>query len=437
MVKKYYKSKSNQLKQKTGSSSVKKKSSSKSEKKLSILRRKKLKKLSEINIIKFAQDDQAKQKDTSIKKKLKALKFFNIKPDKTAENMNINELKEFADKFDLNPIINYKLLNKLGKNNSDYKKYINKYKYTLDFQNALSLECFDKQYIVEMMNEYNNNISKYKIKIKKIKFINEIKSFSKIKIFNLLFFLNSNESSNISFLALENKILSYTIPVSLVFKVPNKFGNIELQYYSYLLFLINILIPQKTENNNKKKNKGTNSSLNQEIFFDFGTKKEKIEQEIDITDFTERKKLLDEYLKGIETKETIIEEIKPLTEQAIKNNIENKKGKLRIFFDNIREIICLDDDKEILNIIKFIYYAIIFYEGDDQNLVLLSSSLKINNYSKKEIQQKEYCFNQKLKKNYKKIIIKKLYFLILITNLTLFIIIHLNILHFTIHFLIF
>ena len=218
--------------------------------------------------------------------------------------MKINELKEFADKFDLNPKINYQLLKNLGKNNPEYKKYITKYKYTLDFEDALSLECFDNKYIIKMVNEYNNNISINNLKINKINRINEIKSFSKIKLFNLLFFLISDQNKEINLETLENKILSYTIPVSLLYKVPNRFGNIELQYYSYLLSLINIFIPLKSENN-KSKNKDFDSSLNKEIYFDFGTKKEIIEQKINMKKFNERKKSLDNYLKGIETNESI------------------------------------------------------------------------------------------------------------------------------------
>ena len=400
MGKKFYKSKSSQQKETKENSNVKGKSLPKSKIKISHFRRtqgkqQKEQKETKINIEKFDKIKKETQNDTCIKKKLRPLKFFNIKPEKKAEDMKINELEDFADKFDLNPKINYYLFKNLGKNNQDYKKYIAKYKYTMDFEDALNLGCFDKQYIIKMMNEYNNNISKYKLKINKIQIIDEIKSFSKIKLFNLMFFLISNESSNISMETLENIILSYTIPVSLIFKVPTKFGNTELQYYSYLLFLINSLIPPKSEYN-KSKNNDINSSLNKEIYFDFGTKKEPIEQEINMKEFNERKKKLDDYLKGIETKETIKEEKILLTEETIKNNIKNKRSKLKIFSSNIEEIICLNDDKEILNRIKFIYYSILFLKTDDQTLGFLSTCLKIKNYSKEEIQEKESCFNQEL-----------------------------------------
>ena len=53
----------------------------------------------------------------------------NIKLEKDVKNMKIDEIKEFASNFDINPKINFQLLNYLKKNSpSEYNKYINKYK---------------------------------------------------------------------------------------------------------------------------------------------------------------------------------------------------------------------------------------------------------------------------------------------------------------------
>ena len=49
--------------------------------------------------------------------RLKALKYFDIKPQKDLNKMNINELKTFAHYFDLNPKVNYKVLLYLKKKN--------------------------------------------------------------------------------------------------------------------------------------------------------------------------------------------------------------------------------------------------------------------------------------------------------------------------------
>jgi hypothetical protein len=49
--------------------------------------------------------------------RLKALKYFDIKPQKDINKMNINELKTFDHYFDLNPKVNYKVLLYLKKKN--------------------------------------------------------------------------------------------------------------------------------------------------------------------------------------------------------------------------------------------------------------------------------------------------------------------------------
>ena len=54
--------------------------------------------------------------------KLKALKNFYKKPHKKINEMNIDELQEFAHEFDINPDINFKLLLYLQKNkNAEYR----------------------------------------------------------------------------------------------------------------------------------------------------------------------------------------------------------------------------------------------------------------------------------------------------------------------------
>ena len=121
--------------------------------------------------------------------KLKALKYLNIQPKKNENEMNINELKTFAHKFDINPKINYYLLLELKKNEPDtYLKYFPKYKYTLDFQDALCLKCFENEDIENTLKEYNKHLDNYKLKSAAIKSINEIHSLSRLKLFNFLFY---------------------------------------------------------------------------------------------------------------------------------------------------------------------------------------------------------------------------------------------------------
>ena len=129
-----------------------------------------------------------KMKNKDKKIKLKALKYLFIQPNKNIKDMNIKELKEFAHKFDINADINYLLLQYLQKKEpKEFNKYIQKYKYTLHFKDAVKLKCFENDYIMNTFNEYNNNVKD--IKSAKINSIENINSFSRLKIFNLLFFL--------------------------------------------------------------------------------------------------------------------------------------------------------------------------------------------------------------------------------------------------------
>ena len=85
----------------------------------------------------------------------------NIKPKKDIRKMTIEELMKFVSDFDLNPQANYILLDYLKKtSNNDYNKYIGKYKYSLNFQDALLLKCFINNDIIQILKEFNKNFKK-------------------------------------------------------------------------------------------------------------------------------------------------------------------------------------------------------------------------------------------------------------------------------------
>ena len=414
MGKKLGKSKSHPQKRKGKTSSkVRGKSLPKSEKKMLKDKKRKIQQKSKINITISFQSNQKEDKYIFKKKKLKALKYFNIQPKKILKEMNISELKEFAHKFDLNAKVNYIVLSYLNKNNSgEYQKYIDKYRFTLDFQDALDLKCFDIKDIKKMMNEYNKNIKQYKLNIKNISSIKEIKYFSKMKLFNLLFFLASNEYTFESLKNIEKKILSYSISESLVFKVPTKFGNIELQYYFYLLVIINILLSEKSKADNSNE-KNSISQLNEEIFFDFCSEESPTEKDINLKDFYERKTILDNYISGIEIEGDIFEKQDKLNEKDIVSFINDKRSIFQEFSNDIKEVISLKDDVEILKRVKFICYLALFFSGKDKNLKYMSGCLKVNNYSKKEIKSKSSLFIGKLKakfekNNYKEVVLSNI-----------------------------
>ena len=324
--------------------------------------------------------------------KLRALETFNIKLTKDIKKMSINEVKQFAHKFDLNPAINFRVLSDLKKNNpQEYKRYIVKYKYTLDFKDALSLDCFDKDELNKILKEYNDNIKIYELKMAKINSIKNISLFSRIKLFNLLFFLQSKEVIKMNYEQIEEAILSYSIPESLVFKIPNKFGNNELLYYSYLLILVNLLIPEKIKDSNIQISQDLTSSLNKEVYFNFiDAQEEAIEEEVDFKEISERKKQLAEYIKGynqdIKTYKnpstSIKTETKNKSSKELKDNFLRKLKIIDKFKDIIKEIINLADDSFVIERIKFIIKSVMFFQKAPTNLDRLSNCLKINTFSK-------------------------------------------------------
>ena len=308
--------------------------------------------------------------------KLKALKYFNIQPNKNANEMNINELKIFAHKFDINPEINYRLLFFLKKNEpEEYTKYVPKYKYTLDFKKALYLNCFENKDIENTIEEYNKHLVNYKLKSEVINSINDIHSFSRLKLFNFFFFFLENDFTNMKESDVLQNILSHSIPLTLIFKIPNKYGNIELQYYTYLIILADLLL--REINGNKDSKLGAEdytSSLNKGIFFNFKTQEKIEEEEVNLEEFYERKKILEEYLKefDIEDKNNIqkFHTNKKKEEKNIeyrnKDEVIEKINIIQLFEKNIKEIITLKDDIQIIQRISFIIKSLLFFDENEE-----------------------------------------------------------------------
>lgn len=335
------------------------------------------------------------EKNVSKKKKLKPLKAFYIHPTKDINKMKINELKEFAHKFDLNPEINFKILSYLKKNSpKEYNKYIPKYKYTLNFKDALELKCFDEKEIILMMKEYNNNIYNFNIGLPQIKANENIISFSKIRLFNLFFYLQDKDILQSNYDDILKNILSYSIPQTLIFKIPNNFGNYELKYYTYLLLFINLLVPGNNKDiDSNNESKDFTSSLSKEIFFNFDIQ-EKVELiKVNLNEFEKRKKILKEYVKGFNTDDNNTTK-KSFKMKKKKNDDGYFIDKIHIFQtlrENIIEIIKLDDEKEIIDRIKFISYLLLFKKKNQTYFDKLSNCLRIKD-SSKNINYNNICY---------------------------------------------
>ena len=179
------------------------------------------------NIIKEQQDEKS-QDSLKLVKKSVAVSYKKLKENhnKRLENKDINNLaleslKIIASNFDLDPLINFRLLSLLKeKNISEYNKYITKYKYTLNYEDAKNLKCFkdDVSKIIKESSAYYSGLK-------------EIKSLSKVKLFNFLFYimnLKFNEkqyTENFIQMAEEirKNILSYENDANLIFKTSNTF----------------------------------------------------------------------------------------------------------------------------------------------------------------------------------------------------------------------
>ena len=313
---------------------------------------------------------------------------------------SLNELKIIASNFDINPKVNFKLLSSLKKESkSEYNKYIDKYKYTLDYNDAKKLKCFSNNES-DIINDLNDN-SEYKIK--------EIKSLSKIKLFSFLFYINNLKLNSIYIEEdpykdilekIKEKIVSYSSEKNLIFKIPNNYGNYELQYYSYLNLFVDYFF-DKLEPKHISKNKESDELL----LFDWDKKTYGIKEKIDITQFEKDKNELKEFIQEYIDKNKNND--KNDQKMEVENYNDNKNSKkedpktlIAIFFDRHtkklkkyeKEIIFLfkdeNNDEKILKQIEFIYYDLLFTK-EGRNLYDSYPNCLLNNPLIKNDQHKE------------------------------------------------
>ena len=342
-------------------------------------------------------DDSPKNKDLKLPSKNKkkiAIPLKKLKleiSDEEIQLLNLQQLKVLANKFDLNPLINFRLLYLLKnsqniKDQEDYKKYIKKYRYTLNYEDAIKLKCFNDSENTNYINEFlsnldnNKNYSKFKPDLK-------ITSLSKIKLFNLLFYIISikKEIDVEDYIEpckiIVNKIESYSNEENLIFKVPNNFGNIELQYYVFITLFLNYflrnikhLLLNCFPNNNEIKEPA------KDIFFDWETNIEGKEEEIDMSFFEKRKKNLEIFIdKAIDNKSKTkniymeIDKQKELSDNIKKEEFKKEYlqnvftsfifydvSRLKKYKDNIIDLAFEKDNDIILKKIEFIFYSLLF-----------------------------------------------------------------------------
>ena len=264
---------------------------------LSKKKKKKLDKTKEKNKSK----ENIKEENEVVEKKV-AISFDDLKQtfnNDDINNLSLNDLKKIASNFDVNPYVNYKLLSLLKQGDiSEYNKYIDKYKYTLDYNHAKILGCLPNNG-EDIIEEYNKN-NKENIK--------EIKILSKYKLFNFLYYI-INIKRNIkhfevsdyqnSLDEIKEKIMSYSSHLDLIFKIPNNYGNFELQYYTYLELFIDYFskkLDPKNDDNNDSSFDLDNDAIKQ-IYFDWDDKCVGKKETINIKEFEDKKKELRKFIE--------------------------------------------------------------------------------------------------------------------------------------------
>ena len=343
------------------------------------------------------------------KKRCIPLNELNKYPNK---NIDITEesLKKYVSYFDLDPKINFQVFQLID----SYKKYLNKYKYTLDYDDAKKLGCFEDVNENDLIKSINSEISNLNIKDKSI---TKIESLSKSKLIKFLLYLLNIELIKENFESTINEIKLYKLEYSLIFKVPIYFGNNELKYYFFYELFVEFFLYNYEGGNKSSKRKVIFNSKKTEYFPTIETENSEY-TEIDLTEFEKRKKDLLDYVyfkkekniqKNIEKDKNESIELDEDKENEEKEKIKNKsyvtfakkleyfkfykKVIINIFFQGYR-------DEEILEKIKFLYFYMIFEikNNKDPNKKFLNSFYKKND----ELDIKKFNkFEQKIKDLFK------------------------------------
>ena len=355
---------------------------------------------------------------------LKDLKFnLNITQDLDEES-----LKKYVSYFDLNPKVNFYVFKKID----SYMKYLQKYKYTLFYDDAKSLGCFKEVNEDDLIKSINNKLENLNIFDKNIR---KITSLSKSKLMNFFLYLLNLNLAHENFEDILKEIKSFKLEVSLIFKAPINLGNNELKYYFFYELFVEFFLYNYEDKNGSIKKK----SLSTEIQYFPVKDNTNIEySEIDMTDFEKRKKELLDYLYEAKNKksdlvncenekyneEKIIELDEKLeSREEEDNNSKKKKDKeKKIFikkleyFKNFEDVIInifFQDikDEEIIEKIKFIYFYIMLEinnHKEPNEKLLKSLYIKNDDLDIKKMKMYDKNIQNLFNGDYNKIVIKNI-----------------------------
>ena len=190
------------------------------------------------------------QKADSNPKKYRLLSFKKIKEivKKLIKNTQLTEtnIKEFHKIFklsDIEPNINYQYLSYLKKNSiKKFDKYINKYLYTLNYNEAKTLVNLESQ-----VNKEINKLKQFRLNNNIKSDINKIDSLSKIKLVNFIYQINDYYKKRKEMNDYKDLFLEYKLNTNLKYRLPNSYGNTELIFYTYLQLFFDLFYFENEE----------------------------------------------------------------------------------------------------------------------------------------------------------------------------------------------
>ena len=280
---------------------------------------------------------------------------------------NKKDFHKIFNLSDINAKANFLYFQFLNKTNPDkFNKYkTSKYIYTLEYNDAKILDFFKNEEDIE-----TKKLSKYRLNSKIKSPIKEISSLSKVKLINLLYQINEYYINHKNRQDYKSLLSEYKIKEYLKFKLPNNYGNYELQFYTYLQLFIYLF---DFEENVEKKKDGKN---NIENYVDENEEEYFSSSDYDISD-DEFLELDDDIINNnIQKFNSFIKnnnlEIKVFDKDIItKSNRDSrtfKDTKIKIKYLNnfstyiMNKLILYEIDNNVfLSKIEFIYYNIIYF----------------------------------------------------------------------------
>ena len=247
----------------------------------------------------------------------------------------------------------------------------------------------------DIIEEYNKN-NKENIK--------EIKILSKYKLFNFLYYIINLKRKTKHFEVsdyqnsldeIKEKIMLYSSHVDLIFKIPNNYGNFELQYYTYLELFIDYFskkLDPKNDDNNDSSFDLDNDAIKQ-IYFDWDDKCVGKKETINIKEFEDKKeeliKFIEESVAKLENESGNIIQMETEKGKEEDNKIDKNinliyendpiniylyffsyhQAKLKKYEEEINYLFKNEnDDNKILKCVEFIYYYLLFTKEKNFNI---------------------------------------------------------------------